>query len=110
MSYAIANVIIGIPLTEEIHTALDEMEGDDSRDPEDWFEVLYTASGQFSPGYCGEKISEFTECDGDIPVGDLRFVPTKKLRELAEKKCFKLPEAIKKVARPFGVYVVWSSS
>ncbi len=104
MSYAIANVIYGIPLTEEIHKAIKEEE------PEDLgFEVMYSGSAQYTPGFCGVRLCGFDEC-GDIAVKDLAFEPTREQRAEAEVKIAELPEYIRKVCQPVDTYIVWSTS
>lgn len=109
MSYAIANVIYGVPADEGVREAADGL-GDDCPELEDLgFEVMYSGSGSHMPGFCGVQLDSFDEC-GDFLLSTLTLVPTDEQRAEAETKLAALPEAIRKACKPVDVYVVWSSS
>lgn len=115
MSYAIGTIVYGVPLTEKVHEAFNELmeEEDLDIDVGDYFDTLYTASGPHVPGYCGVELGEFDECCDAIPFHDLQAMAAKatpdKIAQAIEK--FQaLPEKIQKACDTIGVYVVWSSS
>ncbi len=107
MSYAIANIIYGIPLTEEIHEAANKHKDADIQDL--GFETMYSGSAPFIPGFCGVLLCRFDECD-DLAVKDLVLVPTEKQMLEAKAKIKDLPAYIRKASKPVDVYLVWSTS
>lgn len=120
MSYAIGTIIYGVPLTEKIHKAFEEL---GEFEVADYFEVLYSASNDYAPGYCGVKLGEFDECCDAIPFSELQTMADKvsvtvagnstdKAAKVTEAldKIQALPKEILKICDCIGVYMVWSSS
>ena len=70
--------------------------------------MLYSAEGS-APGYCGVKLAELVE-GANIRVSNLLFVPSDEQFAEAQARVDALPEAIRMVAPPVDVYVVWSTS
>lgn len=107
MSYAIANVIYGVPLTKEVGFLI---YGKDA-EPEDLgFEILYSGSADYSPGFCGVSLYLFDECSDSFPASQLVLVPTPEQRAQAEAKIAQLPEDVRKLCPPLNTYIVWSTS
>src|SRR5262245_37318171 len=107
--YTIFNVIYGIPLTGEIMNVIrgDDVEVDDcpctDTDYDEscqyhgtglgsgdaaacGFEVTYSGSGDYMPGWCGVNMYEFDECDVTL-VRDMKLVPTEEQIAEARMKC-----------------------
>lgn len=124
MSYAIANVVYGVPLTEEVwdavrryvespeYAAVEVHEEEiDLDDPESFgFETMYSGSGD-RPGYCGVKITDFDECSSQ-PWGKIlsQASPTKTQMIEAGEKISKLPACVRAVVGEPTLWLVWSSS
>ena len=104
MGCAIANVIYGIPLTEELHEQFRSCK----EDAEQYFETLYSASSDWTPGYCGVELDSIQEFR-ITALKDVTDVPTAEQEEEAHRLCAQLPDRIREVALPIGVYIVWSS-
>lgn len=121
MSYAIVDIVYGIPLTEELRKANDKFyEGYATEDlPEEafilegedeggLFKYEYSASLNM-PAYLGVSIDSFDECSNS-PMPDFYSMLTKEDKKKAEDKFNQLPEHLKEVALPIGFYMIWSSS
>lgn len=116
MSYAIANVIYGVPLNEEANDLINKWEQDETND--NWFEdndgtcgftMLYTGSADYA-GYCGVSLMEFDECEDFRPISSLNVQPTEKQIEEVKAKVAKLHPELKAVLPEIGTYLVWSTS
>ncbi len=127
MSYAIANIIYGVPLSQKAASAIQGCElvteamaamlkeaKIEMESPEAYgFEPLYSAGGCMI-GYCGVKLGEFDETDDDIPasvlIQKLSKKPTLKQSMTVQKLLARAHPEILKLCKPCGVYVIWSSS
>lgn len=109
MSYAVANVIYGVPADEDVHEAVRKLEDDYPELESLGFEVMYSGSASHMPAFCGVRLDSFDEC-GDLALRTLTLVPTDEQRAEAEAKVAALPEAVRQACQPIDVYVVWSSS
>ena len=113
MSYAIANIIYGVPADEDVQEAIDGLPADEEgygTEMEDLgFEAMYSGSASHRPGFCGVRLDTFDEC-GDFALSTLVLAPTDEQRAQAEAKVAALPEAVRKACQPIDVYVVWSTS
>lgn len=109
MSYAVANVIYGVPADEDVREAVNNLEDGCLELENIGFEVMYSGSTPHMPGFCGVRLDSFDEC-GDFALRTLTLVPTDEQRAEAEAKVAALPEAVRKSCQPVDVYVVWSSS
>jgi hypothetical protein len=111
--YSIGNIIFGIPLTEEIMQAL----GDDEAE-EMGFEVLYSGSADFMPGYMGVELGTIDECqdeDLDDPEHPMNRKPTAQqiaeVQERVEAFVKKMRKIDKDVTIPdIRRWLVWSTS
>jgi hypothetical protein len=105
--YTIGHVIYGVPLTDKISGIIERA----GQDPGDLgFTVLYSGAANWTPGYLGEELVEFTECDGDFPLSKLAVQPTAKQRAAAQAKIDGLPPKVKAALGKVDVWVVWSTS
>jgi hypothetical protein len=116
MSYAIGNVIYGIPVTKKIQEAVAKHESCDVSDLdesffEDAFDMLYTQDDGLT-GYCGFKIAKFDEGDDAQLVSDFvrPFKATPKQKYAACQKIKALPKHVREAAPKIGLYLIWSSS
>lgn len=109
MSYAIGTIIYGVPVTERLYEVVADLENETALD-EIGFELLYTASGSYQPGYCGVKLKEFDECADFHVLTELMVTATDEQREQAKAMIEALPEAIRDELAPISYYVIWSSS
>lgn len=105
--YSIVDVVVGTPLTQDVHDALERL----GIEPEEvGYEVLYSGSGDVTPGYCGVRIDGFDECNDSILLSTLKTNPTAAQLKKAKELFKKLPDDIKKVAPPVDVHLVFSTS
>ncbi len=113
MSYAIANIIYGIPFTDEIQNRI-EPEGvlnEEIDGPEDLgFQMLYSGSSGVRPGFCGVMLYRFDECSEPFSISQLILKPTAEQKAEAEAKIAELPKDVREVCLPLDTYIVWSSS
>ena len=110
MSYAIANVIYGVPVTRKLITAMGREDNDDITSI--GFESLYSASGD-KAGYCGVKLGEFDETTELLKLSKveaMRAKLTAKKEATVAKQIAALPAWVKKALPPVDIYVVFSSS
>lgn len=107
MSYAIGNIIYGIPLTDEIREAMRSRPDEEEEDL--GFEMEYSGSAPYRPGWCGVRLDTINECI-DTRVWAVRWVPTDEERAQAAELIAALPAEIRAVAGEPDVYIVWSSS
>ena len=109
--YTIANVIYGIPITDEIYKLFnDEIlnkypDFDENQD----FTILYSGGADRTVGYCGVELYEFDECD-DFPLNEITGGPTEEEKEEVHRMIDALPQEIKDVMPKIDVWVVWSTS
>lgn len=116
--YAIATVIYGIPLTEEVNDFLCESE--EYGDPESaGFVTMYSGScAGHMPGFLGVDLGSFDEGDPVIDLSDpghpLNVVPTEaqcaEANALVESLLKILPPAAAAAVPKVGRYLVWSTS
>jgi hypothetical protein len=116
MSYAIGTVFYGIPLTDEIKVAIAGYEDCDVFDLdessfEDHFETLYN-QGYSPAGYCGVRVARFHDTEDPQLISEFvkPFQTTPEQEAEAREKIAKLPAYVLEVARPAGLYLIWSSS
>ena len=110
MSYAMCDIIFGIPLTEAICADVDDLEYD-SGDPEGFgFVGLYTAGGP-GAGYCGVKLCRIDECNNE-KASELKMEPTDADRQEFARLWKAVPEDIREVIPDSTptVWLVWHSS
>lgn len=104
--YAIGNIIYGIPYSEKV---LEFFENNDLLDPEEYFEFVYSGSGDIPAGWCGIVLDRINECS-NIRFKDLKSQPSEQDVQKALSKIDNLPEEIKNLSDPPDVYIVWSTS
>ena len=118
--YTIGNIIVGIPITDAIMNVVENSDDEEVQHcisngfGNGMSETFYHGSSPYMPGFCGVKLGSFS-CVMDLPIklpmiGDVRFVPTDTEEQQARDLIDELPDEIKKVMPPFGVYIVWSTS
>lgn len=128
MSYAIANIIYGIPLTEGIRQrVLEWVEGEatpasldideiDEHDPDTWggeavWTTLYSGCARHAPAFCGVLLGHFNEAGEPISLDSLRLPqPTEAQKVEAQRHCDLMDPDLRTVAPPIGIYLVWSTS
>ena len=118
--YSIITVIYGIPLTQELEERnsdlidADPEESDPTihEDMEEYgFEIMYTGSGNHTPGYCGVELSEFDECsDSYLPISEVAMVPTDEQKAEAHAKIEALDDRFKDLLPAVSVYFIFSTS
>lgn len=111
MSYAVIDIIVGVPLNDAVRKKMREWENDgDERWDDDGcgFETLYSAGGESPYGYCGVKVDSLETYTPQL-VSSLKQ-PTREQIEEAEKLVAKLDPELRKLAGDFGVYFIWSDA
>ena len=95
---------------DELLAAADAGEVDDVIDSPVW-EVMYHGAAPGLVAYCGVKLGELDETD-HFSFDSLmaRGAYTVEQRAEALEKYNQIPELVRAMLPPFGVYVVWSSS
>ena len=123
MSYAIGHLIYGLPVTEELSGALDDIIPTLEYGTEDLDEaglhLLYTGSSYYA-GYLGEELLEFDvcvdyECFSTLENAKNKLSPSKKEEVVKMFQNFKkeFPELGKLFddsKLQIGYYIVWSYS
>ena len=109
MSYAIANIIYGIPLCSNVVQVAKDL-GYDGEDAESFgFVSMYTASGP-QTGYCGVCLDKFDECDAE-KVSDLTWEPTDAQEAEYNRLLSEVPERLREhIDTAPTVWIIWSSS
>lgn len=114
MSYAIANLIYGVPL----HTNDGSYERpqilEDALENEDYgFLAFYSSSGE-RPGAFGIKVDEFDECCHHSELHLAKFMANGHSHHTEYERLFKqLPKELQDEVRAFGqprLFILWSSS
>lgn len=113
MSYAICQVVYGVPITENLIKVMDDEELENVG-----FETLYTASGNYPPGYCGVPLFKFDECEDLIKWSDFTSqieVLTEDRKSMALDMFNDLPLEVKEALKEDDiegpdVYMIWYSS
>lgn len=113
MTYAICQVIYGVPLSEKVSILLADGE------PEDFgFESLYSGSAPTTPGYCGVVVFEFDECQNYQKWTDFTSQGdkvTEKQKSKALSKFNNLDPEVKEALKEDGIegpelFMVWHTS
>lgn len=134
MSYAIAEVIWGKPITEDtfqkiieevkieqlprkfleqldLNRTIEDADIKDVvdalRDDESLFETRYSASNE-TPRFLGVSLCKFME-GNHIELGDLQLSPTPTQYITAYEKLQAMPEALQPYFGPLKVYIFWST-
>lgn len=124
MSYAIGNVIYGIPLTEDLSDLFDEIEDmgpehdlyefyNSRKDTEFFpgFKRLYSAGGE-PVGYLGQELMDIDECQ-NVKLDDLleaKNLITLEMITKINEIISNFPKAVKDLCPEPDVWIVWSSS
>ena len=111
MSYAIVQVIYGVPVTQEVSDKIKEWEdeGDDRWSDNCGFKMLYSASGSDHIGYCGVNLCRLNSY-GNQSISELVLTPTPEQIAEAIKKIEQLEPELRKLAGKPDVYLIWSDS
>lgn len=123
--YSIQNIIWGVPFTSRAFSWMDE---NGYGEPEDLgFQTFYSGSSSTPPGYCGVCLGQIDEAADYVTI-DLEnnrllykgrrsqraravpLQPTDAQKQEAEEAIAKLPEKLRKLLPPIGLYVVFSTS
>ena len=108
MSYTIANIVYGVPLTEDVLEVADKLGYDD---PEDYgFEMLYHASSPVIVGYCGQILKKIN-CVSDIKLMSLLdYSDSTDITKKVEAKLLALDHEIRAVIEEPSTWIIWSTS
>jgi hypothetical protein len=135
VSYAIAEVIYGIPVTNSVFAKilkevkiedipkefLAELGASDSdpftmqdvidvlEDDDELFEVRYSGNADETPRFLGVALCQFDEVN-HVKLTDLQTSPDAGQSETARERLEKLPEVLRGYFQPFEVYIFWSTS
>lgn len=105
--YGMFDVIYGVPLTENIWTN----EYVDQGDIDIHFEIVYNGNSTgYGTGYCGVKLDDFDDTSGPLPLTNLKLKPANNEMSKAQRLVNDLPDEIKKIASPIGVYIIFGTS
>lgn len=118
MSYAIANIIYGIPVTTDLVEKIRDYILNNNIDSypeaeleEAGFKLLYSAGGEQLTGYLGVSLGEISECDEPILISEIcKIEPTFAQTPQVEDWIKELPEYMKKLVPKPSIYLVWSNS
>jgi hypothetical protein len=118
MSYAIANIIYGVPITTKLLEYVNVQKGDDAESylEEIGFDLLYSAGGD-TVGYLGFSLGQVDECTDVLRLSDLNAFIENRTSEMMvglQTLYDELPLDIKILMGTNGIntdfYIVWSSS
>ena len=105
--YSIVDIIVGIPLTEEIVEECTRI----GSEPEDFgFEKRYSGGSEEPVGFLGIELGRFDECQEYLEVASLNISPAAAHLKAAQEKVDALPIELKKRALPVTVYFIFGSS
>lgn len=128
MSYGIVTVIYGVPITNHLVETLRSKEFVEANKNEEFmedyeceyyyedlllglgFKTMYTAWGDWNPGYLGIDLGGSDECCEEMTLDEFISAPKDFEKQEVEEKINKLPAAIKELLSPINTYLVWSSS
>lgn len=119
MSYAIAQVVFGVPLTEKVEKHVKSLPADCELFYEEGWETAYQGGGYREIGYCGVEVHEFDECNAHkYPKWDelnQKAQPTQDQRTEAYRLFHKLDPVYRELLAADGItdpylFIVWSSS
>lgn len=117
MTYAIAQVIYGVPLSdgdamsEELGEIL-ENEGC-SESEQAGFHSFYSGGSPVTPAAFGVRLDEFDEACYSIDLDTLKLAPTNEQLALFNSAWASLEENVRKALEPMGeprVFILWSTS
>jgi len=109
MSYAIANVIYGVPLTRD--EILEKVSIDDL-DGQDGFLSYYSGGADVQPMAFGVALSEFDEATDYVDMRTLQIMPTGADLDQYQRCLDQLEDPEKSILaaeKPF-VFILWSTS
>lgn len=113
MSYAICNVIYGIPLYSENNQERSDIIEEVINNESNGFNRLYSGGSDVDPAYFGITIDEFDECNHHIDLQDINLNPTEENISQVTKLYESLDPLIKNELNLYGeprVFFLWSSS
>jgi len=105
--YTTGQVVYGVPLTAKVRRVIEEAGKEPEKDF--GFTMLYSGVADEEPGYLGEELVEFDECES-FPLSKLTVQPTAEQRAAVQAKIDKLPPEVKTVLKKIDLWVVWSTS
>jgi len=126
--YSITNVIIGVPITQELSDLVGQWEADGNPRWREWedlgFETFYHGAAPSTVGFCGVHLGEFDENSGYIKVepGALLYydghkrplkislTPTQKQQDEARRRVHKIDSELFDLCPSFGIYFVNGTS
>jgi len=104
--YAIANIIYGIPINDEIHNKANELDVE----LDETFDVLYSGNAEREVGYAGVHLGSMDE-GSDISMNELtKIQPTEEQKQEALVNIAYVDEVLRDLAPEIGIYIVWSTS
>jgi len=119
--YVIANIIYGTYKTKAVDRLINELKdiawdegnfkevvGDE--DEPFGYDEMYSGNSEITPGWLGVDLDQFDECAHGIDVSKLNTLPTDKQKKEAQDKFDALPQELKDIAPPIGIYIVFSTS
>lgn len=115
--YAIANIVWGSPINEAASKIIANID-----DPSEvGVTILYSGSASIFVGYVGVCLGSIDECayvtSLDLAKGEIksdkntiRLFPTADQKREAQELYDRVPDNLRSVLPPIGLYIVWSSS
>ena len=102
MSYAIMEVIYGIPLVSSFKNMSDELENIVESQEYGLIKTRYSGHAEQIPTFCGVSIGSFTNCEPVIEMTDLTLTPTQAQIDEFNDSFHQMPEEVQKLIGDFG--------
>lgn len=102
MSYAIFEIVYGIPLTSEDKPLSTELEDIVDSEEYELIHTRYSGFASYTPTFCGVSLGEFDECEPVIEVSKLNMTPTQDQIDEFNSAFDQMPAEVQQMIRDYG--------
>lgn len=102
MSYAIFEIVYGIPLTSDGKQFSDELEEIVESNQYKLIQSRYSGSASQTPTFCGVALGRFNECSPVIEVSKLNMTPTQDQMNEFISAFDQMPAEVQQMIRDYG--------
>ena len=102
MSYAIFEIVYGIPLTSDDKMLHAELQDVVNSEEYDLIHTRYSGFATQEPAFCGVSLGEFDECEPVIEVSKLNMAPTQDQIDEFNSAFNQMPAEVQQMIRDYG--------